>query len=264
MPDHPPSNTIPNVFKPKEFLEMPKVLAVIPARGGSKGLPGKNIRQINGHPLIAYSIASGLSAKLVERVICSTDNQKIADIATHYGAEVPFLRPNELAQDQSPDIDTFQHLIQDLKIRDSYRPDIIVQLRPTSPIRQLGQVDAAINVLLSNPETDSVRCVTLSPATPYKMWRINEGRLTPLLTIDNIPEPFNLPRQTLPEIYWQTGTIDVIRTSVIESGSMTGNEIRPFIVEQPNAIDIDNLESFDKAEQIISSIECIKPSIIEY
>lgn len=243
---------------------MPKVLAVIPARGGSKGLPGKNIRPINGHPLIAYSIAAGLSAKRIERVICSTDTQEIADVATHYGAEVPFLRPTELAQDQSPDIDTFQHLIQELKIRDSYRPDIIVQLRPTSPVRQLGQIDAAINVLANNPETDSVRSVTLSPATPYKMWRISEGRLTPLLTIDNMPEPFNMPRQALPEIYWQTGTIDVIRTSVIESGSMTGNEVRPFIVEQEHAVDIDNHESFIRAHRIISSIECLTPSICEY
>jgi N-acylneuraminate cytidylyltransferase len=242
---------------------MTEVLAIIPARAGSKGLPGKNTRQLAGHPLISYSIAAGIQAKLVNRVICSTDSQEIADIARQYGAEVPILRPAELASDDSPDIDAFQHLIGELKRRENYRPDIIVQLRPTSPIRQPGQVDEGIRLLIDNPETDSVRGVTSSPATPYKMWRIADDILTPLLSLEGVPEPFNLPRQALPEVYWQTGTLDIMRTSVIESGSMTGYEIRPYIVEQEHAVDIDHLESFIRAERVISSIECVTPSIIK-
>ncbi len=242
---------------------MTEVLAVIPARGGSKGLPGKNVRPLAGHPLVAYSIAAGLQAKLVNRVICSTDSDEIADIARRYGAEIPFMRPAELAEDESPDIDAFQHLVQQLKEREDYCPDIMVQLRPTSPIRQPGQVDSGIQLLIENPQTDSIRGITPSPATPYKMWRIRDDILTPLLTIEGVPEPFNMPRQALPEVYWQTGTLDIMRTSVIESGSMTGNEIRPFIVDQEHAVDIDHIESFTRAERVISSIECVMPSIIE-
>ena len=242
---------------------MTEVLAIIPARGGSKGLPGKNTRPLAGHPLVAYSIAAGLQAKLVNRVICSTDSQEIAEIARRYGAEVPFLRPEHLAADESPDIDAFQHVIKELAGREGYRPDIIVQLRPTSPVRQPGQVDAGIQLLIDNPETDSIRGVTPSPATPYKMWRIDNDLLEPLLTIDGVAEPFNMPRQALPEVYWQTGTLDIMRTSVIDSGSMTGNEIRPFVVDQEHAVDIDHLESFIRAERVISTIECVTPSIIE-
>jgi CMP-N,N'-diacetyllegionaminic acid synthase len=242
---------------------MTEVLAVIPARVGSKGLPGKNTRPLAGHPLIAYSIAAGLQASRVTRVICSTDSEDIADIARRYGAEIPFLRPAELAEDDSPDIDFFQHLIKTLYDNENYRPDIIVQLRPTSPVRQPGQVDTGIQLLIDNQKTDSIRGVTPSPATPYKMWRIEDSKLTPLLTIEGVPEPFNMPRQALPEVYWQTGTLDIFRTSIIESGSMTGDEIRPFIVEQEHAVDIDHLESFSRAERVISSIECVLPSIIE-
>ena len=242
---------------------MTQVLAIIPARGGSKGLPGKNVRPLAGHPLAAYSIAAAKQSDLVDRIICSTDSPEIADIAEKYGAEVPFLRPAELAQDDSPDIDAFQHLIEKLQNDEGYRPDIIVQLRPTSPIRLPGQVDQGIQLLIDNPSTDSVRGVTLTPATPYKMWRIGNEVLTPLLTIPGVPEPFNMPRQSLPEVWWQTGTLDIMRTSVIESGSMTGSEIRPFIVEPEHAIDIDHIESFARAERVIAEYECVTPTLTE-
>jgi N-acylneuraminate cytidylyltransferase len=242
---------------------MAEVLAIVPARGGSKGLPRKNLRPLAGHPLIAYSVAAGLQATLVDRVICSTDSEEIADVARQYGAEVPFMRPAELARDDSPDIDAFQHVLRELQARENYRPDIIVQLRPTSPIRQPGQVDTGIETLLNNPGTDSIRAVTTSPATPYKMWKIKSDILTPLLTLDGVPEPFNMPRQALPEVWWQTGTLEIIRTSVIESGSMTGSEIRPFVIDPEHAVDIDLIESFARAERIIASIECVKPTTIE-
>ncbi|MCH7971883.1 MAG: acylneuraminate cytidylyltransferase family protein [Chloroflexi bacterium] len=242
---------------------MTEVLAIVPARGGSKGLPGKNLRPLAGHPLIAYSIAAGLQARLVDRVICSTDSEEIAAVARQYGAEVPFMRPSALAQDDSPDIEAFQHVLYELQAREKYRPDIIVQLRPTSPVRQPGQVDTGIETLLNNPGTDSVRAVAPSPATPYKMWRIESDTLTPLLTIEGVPEPFNMPRQALPEVWWQTGTLDIMRISVIESDSMTGSEIRPFIIDPEHAVDIDNIESFARAERVFASIKCVKPIIIE-
>ena len=240
-----------------------EILAVVPARAGSKGLPGKNTRPLQGHPLIAYSIAAGLQSDLVNRVVCSTDSEDIAEISIKYGADVPFLRPYELAQDDSTDIETFKHLIDQLKEIEGYRPDIIVQLRPTSPVRKAGQVDNGIRTLIEHPNADSIRAVTLTSATPYKMWRVENNVMKPLLEINGIPEPFNMPRQALPKIYWQTGTLDIIRTRVIESGSMTGSVIKPFIVDPEHAIDIDHFRSFMDAENVISKNECVKPIIIE-
>lgn len=242
---------------------MTEVLAIIPARGGSKGLPGKNLRPLAGHPLIAYSIAAALQSELVTRTICSTDSEEIAEVAREYGAETPFLRPSELAQDDSTDIEAFQHALTTLSATDGYRPEIVVQLRPTSPVRQPGQVDAGVRLLLDNPETDSIRAVAATPATPYKMWTIDSGILNPLLKIEGVDEPFNMPRQALPEVWWQTGTLDIMRTSVLEAGSMTGKKIRPFVVESEHAVDIDHVESFVRAERVISSIECVTPKIIE-
>jgi len=118
-----------------------KVLALVPARGGSKGIPRKNIRDFAGHPLIAYSIAAGLHAALVNRVIVSTDDEEIAEVARQYGAEAPFLRPAEFAQDQSLDLPVFQHALEWLAEKENYHPDVVVQLRPTSPVRPPGFVD---------------------------------------------------------------------------------------------------------------------------
>src|SRR5512144_1887099 len=122
-------------------LTMTEILALIPARGGSKGIPRKNIRSFAGHPLIAYSIAAGLRSSMVNRVIVSTDDEEIAAVACQYGAEVPFLRPAEYAQDQTLDLPVFQHVIDWFAEHENYRPDVVVQLRPTSPIRPPALVD---------------------------------------------------------------------------------------------------------------------------
>lgn len=239
---------------------MPEVLAIIPARQGSKGLPGKNIRLLAGDPLIAYSIAAGIQSKFVNRTICSTDSEEIAELARKYGAEVPFLRPSEFAQDDSPDIDFFTHVIAELG-KDGYRPDLIVQLRPSDPIRPIGLVDEAVQLMIDNPQADSVRSVTEPPISPYKMWTINEaGSLNPLLTVPGVAEPFNLPRQKLPEVWWHIGVLDVVRTNVItETNSLSGKVILPIKVEQRLSADIDTLEEFNRAEQILQNIDCVRP-----
>src|SRR5512140_1055395 len=133
---------------------MTEVLAIIPARGGSKGIPRKNIRDFAGYPLIAYSIAAGLQAKSVTRVIVSTDDQEIAAVARQCGAETPFLRPAEFAQDTSTDLPLFQHALAWLAEHEGYHPDVVVQLRPTSPIRPPTLVDEAVRLLLDHPEAD--------------------------------------------------------------------------------------------------------------
>jgi len=134
-----------------------EVLAVIPARGGSKSIPRKNIEPFGGHPLLAYSIAAGLQARSVSRVIVSTEDPEIAERAVQYGAEIPFLRPTELAQDDTPDLPVFRHALGWLAEHESYHPGIVVQLRPTSPVRPRNCVDRAVEILVNSPEADSVR-----------------------------------------------------------------------------------------------------------
>lgn len=244
---------------------MPDVLAVVPARGGSKGLPRKNIRQLGGHPLLAYAIAAGKQAHCVSQTICSTDSQEIQEQAEAYGAEVPFLRPVSLAQDASPDLPLFLHALDWFEEHRQWKPEFVVQLRPTSPIRFSGQVDAAVELLMNNPQATSVRAVCHAPCTPYKMWRPgSEGHefdrcMEPLLQLPGIAEPFNHPRQELPIVWWQTGGLDVIRASTILSGSMTGKHILPLLTDQNYAVDIDGELGFQVAEALMKNLDCIRP-----
>ncbi|MBX2894301.1 MAG: acylneuraminate cytidylyltransferase family protein [Cyclobacteriaceae bacterium] len=237
-----------------------EVLAVIPARGGSKGLVKKNTLPLAGHPLIAYSIQAAHDAKLVTRTIVNTDAEYIATAASEYNAEIPFMRPVELAGDFTTDLEVFIHALQWLKANENYIPDYVVQLRPTSPVRPIGIVDACIKRLMES-DADSIRVVTKAPVTPYKMWRIeNEHEaMIPLLELPGVHEPFNQPRQKLPEVFWQIGCLDVIRTSVIsEQHSMSGKRILPYIVPYQFAVDIDDLESFKKAETVIAQENCTR------
>ncbi len=220
----------------------PEVLALIPARGGSKGIPRKNIRDFAGAPLIAYSIAAGLQARHVTRVIVSTDDEEIAAVARQWGAETPFLRPTELAQDDITDLPVFQQALAWLAEYEAYHPDIVVQLRPTSPVRPVSLVDDAIELMLTNPQADCVRGVVPSGQNPFKMWQIepDSHQLKPLLSLPNVKEPYNAPRQELPKTYWQTGHIDVIRTStILEKGSLTGDVILPILIDPRYTVDID-------------------------
>ena len=237
------------------------ILAIVPARGGSKGLPGKNTLPLAGHPLIAYSIKAALDSPSITRVIVSTDSPKIAEVALHYGAEVPFIRPAEYAQDHSLDLDVFSHALLWLQQNESYSPDLVVQLRPTSPIRYVDDIENGIQKLSETPDADSLRVVTQAFHTPYKMWHLptGQGYMSPLLTLENVPDPYNQPRQSLPTVYWQIGTLDVIRPrAILEKGSMSGEGILPYVVSQEQAIDIDDLYSFQRAEAYITTHDCIK------
>ncbi len=240
-----------------------EVLALIPARGGSKGIPGKNIRDFAGYPLIAYSIAAGRQAKRVTRVIVSTDDHEIARVAKEHGAEVPFIRPSELAQDETPDLPVFKHALDWLMQKENYEPELVVQLRPTSPIRPKGLVDRAIGLLDGQSEADSVRGVVPAGQNPFKMWRIGQdGQLAPLLEVDGIPEPYNAPRQILPTAFWQTGHIDVIRPEVIlDKASMSGEVILPVQIDPAFTVDIDTLRDWDRYERVVreSGLEMVHP-----
>lgn len=232
----------------KEELE---ILAVIPARGGSKGIPRKNIKVFAGYPLIAYSIQAALSSKYVTRTIVSTDDSEIATVAKEYGAEVPFLRPEELAQDHTLDLPVFENLLKTLNEIEGYHPDLVIQLRPTSPIRPINLVDDAIEAILREPQIDSVRGVVPSGQNPYKMWKIDpqSGLMESLLKVDGIEEPYNSARQSLPDTFWQTGHIDVIRTNVIlEQKSMSGRKIKPIHIHPDFTVDLDKPSDWQRAE----------------
>lgn len=225
-----------------------EVLAVIPARGGSKGIPRKNVVELLGRPLLWWSVRAALDAETVTRTVLSTDDAEIAEIGASAGAEVPFLRPAELAGDEVLDLPVFLHVLQALADAEGYRPDLVVHLRPTSPLRPPGLVDDGVRTLAADPAADSLRAVTVPANNPFKMWRIEGGVLVPLVD-SGIPEQYNQPRQALPDAYWQTGTLDVVRTAtLVEQRSMTGRRILPMVIDPELAVDIDDPVSLAVAE----------------
>ena len=244
-----------------------EVLAIIPARGGSKGIPRKNIRPFAGYPLISYSIAAGLQSEMVIRTIVSTDDEEIAEVARRYGAETPFLRPAELAQDRTTDLPVFQHALTWLAEHEDYHPDVVVQLRPTSPLRPPDCVDEAVRLLLATPEADCVRGVVEAGQNPHKMWRVEPrtNRMTPLLTVPGIAEPYNAPRQSLPPVYWQTGHIDAIRpATILDKGSMSGTFILALVLDARYSVDLDSLADWEHAEWLVAKggLEMVWPQKI--
>lgn len=242
------------------------ILAVIPARSGSKSVPHKNIRSICGKPMLAYSIEHALRSRYINRVIVSTDSREYAEIAVKYGAEVPFIRPAEYATDTALDLDVFKHALTFLKDNEGYEPDIVVQLRPTYPIRRIDDIDSMIEMCKSDERIDSVRSMSRAAEIPYKMWleadceadacskSDNKAfmRVSPL--IKDIPECYNMPRQQLPAVYYQNASIDVFRPRVVlDMNSMSGNVIYGYIMEEN--FDIDTEEDFLKAKEYINELK---------
>jgi YrbI family 3-deoxy-D-manno-octulosonate 8-phosphate phosphatase len=235
----------------------PEVLAIIPARGGSKSIPRKNAQLFAGHPLLVFSVVAGLRAKSVSRVIISTDDEAMAETARQLGAEAPFLRPSDLAQDDTLDLPVFQHALNWLTKEEGYKPDIVVQLRPTSPLRPPDLVDRAVKMLRDHPKADSARGVVPAGQNPYKMWSIGaNGELQPLLKVKRIAEPYNAARQKLPTVYWQTGHVDAIRTAtILKKDSMSGDVIWPVVIDARYTVDIDTPNDWRRAEWLATSGE---------
>jgi CMP-N-acetylneuraminic acid synthetase len=229
-----------------------EILAVIPARGGSKGIPRKNIHPLAGKPLIIYSILQALESKQISRLIVSTDDQEIAALSRKWGAEVPFIRPAELAQDDTTDLPVFIHTLNWLQTNEKKTPDLVVHLRPTSPLRPPGLIEQAIAILEEDPEADCVRTVRESPHTPYKMWQLEGEYLRPFAQIEG-QESYNMPRQVLPKVFCSDGVLDVIKTTtILEKKSMSGSKIRPLEIKKTFlTVDIDEPIDFIVAEAFI-------------
>jgi CMP-N-acetylneuraminic acid synthetase len=224
-----------------------KVLAIVPARSGSKSIKDKNIQSFFGKPLLVHSIEHALESKLIDRVILSTDSEAYAQIGRQAGAEIPFLRPTGIAGDLSTDLEVFQHALTYLAEQESYFPDIVVHLRPTTPVRNVEDIDQMITMLVNAPHGDCIRAIFKLKDTPFKMWFKGEDHtIVPVVSNEHFPEAYNIPRQALPQAYMQTASIDVIRaTTITEKNSMTGDTILGYEVSE--FIDIDHLEDFEQA-----------------
>ena len=221
------------------------VYVVIPARSGSKSIPKKNIKPLCGKPLIAYSIEYSLKCQLVAHTIVSTDSEEIAEIARNCGAEVPFIRPGDLAQDDTQDYPVFRYALNTLEDLYSEQIDIVVMLRPTSPLRPPGLIEKGIALLQRFPEASSVRSVALSKEHPFRQWRTIGEYIVGYET--EVFEAYNLPRQQLPPVFFQTGDIEIIRRKTLLGGSISGEHILPLIIKPEEVVDIDNISDWHKA-----------------
>lgn len=231
-----------------------EVLALIPARAGSQRVKSKNIRKLAGKPLIAYTIEAALKAKRVDRVVVSTDSERIAKVARSLGAEAPFLRPNEIAGSASTELEFHLHALEWLAKHENYVPELIVNLYPTSPFRKAVTIDAAIDFIRRHPEADSLRSVRKCSEHPYKMWK-KTGNKTYL-------EPFvpskkrgsqTLSYHLLPEVFIQNASIYITRpTTLFKQGSTTGKKVLCFEMSERESVDINTPLDFLFAESLLN------------
>ncbi len=226
---------------------MKKILAIIPARGGSKSLPGKNIKMLAGKPLIAWTIEAALKSKYLDRVIVSTDDKKIAAIAKKYHAEAPFLRPVKLAKDKSPTVPVLLHALRWLKSKEGYSPDAIVTLQPTSPLRRAEHIDEALR-LFYKTGSDSVASVCRAEHSPYWMIKVTGNRVFPFMK--NYSE--HKRRQDLPPVYRPNGAVYVTRCGVLmKQKRMLGRDTRAIVMNAESSVDIDTVFDFKLAETFL-------------
>jgi len=236
---------------------VPSALALIPARAGSQRVPGKNIRPLAGHPLIAYSIAAARESGLFDLVYVSTDSEETAEVARRYGAEVPELRPAELAGSTSPDIEWIRHTVKLLGER-GREFDLFSILRPTSPFRGAGTIRRAWEELLAHGAGDSIRAVELCRQHPGKMWTLEGEEMRPLL-----PQPAGVPLhsrqyQSLPEVYVQNSSLEIAWTRVVtEHDSIAGERLVPFFTAGAEGFTIDYPEDWSEAERLVASGEAV-------
>jgi N-acylneuraminate cytidylyltransferase len=234
---------------------MPSIIAFIPARSGSKRIPGKNVKPLGGHPLLAYSIDAARRAGLFVDVVVSTDSEEYREIALGYGASVPFLRPAALASDTSPDIEWVLHALDRAPVP-SGRPDAFAILRPTSPFRSAGTIRRAWSHFLANGTADSLRAVEPCAQHPAKMWIVEGARMRPVMAN---PDPAATPwhscqHSTLPPIWVQNASLEIAWTRVpLELGTIAGSEIVPFFTEGREGFDLNRPENWIVAEHLVGS-----------
>ena len=220
-----------------------KILVIIPARSGSKGIKNKNIRKIKNKPLLSYSIIYAKKCKLVDEIIVSTESTKYAKIAKKFGAKVPFLRARKLAGNKIQDYPVILECL--IKSEKFFKTkfNYIILLRPTSPFRESRLIERGLKKLHNSKISSSVRSVINTRIHPYRHWKINKyGKMESI--IKNKKEPYNIPRQQLPKLFFQSGDIEVIKRETIFKGSVSGNYVLPLIVK--SYVDIDTMQDLKK------------------
>ncbi|RJP59823.1 MAG: acylneuraminate cytidylyltransferase family protein [Candidatus Auribacter fodinae] len=227
------------------------VLGFIPARAGSERVKNKNIRELKGKPLIAYTIEAALNAASINRVVVSTDSQEIASTARQWGAEVPFMRPAEIAGRNSTEMEFFLHALDWFSAHEQYEPDLIVLLYPTSPFRRTKTIDRAVETMMKHQEADSLRSITACTEHPYKMWRIDGDYLKPFVRGEE-PNMHTWSYCRLPQVYIQNASIYITKPATLyNKKSPTGDLIVPFVMDAQESIDINTPLDFAFAEMIM-------------
>ena len=240
----------------------PRAVAFIPARHGSKRVPGKNTRLLNGHPMMAYTIAPAVESGVFASVIVSTDAEETAAIARHYGAEVPFLRPAAFAGDTSPDIEWLEHALAELK-RQGRTWDAFSLLRPTSPFRTAGTSRRAWRQFVAAEGADSLRAVEKCAQHPGKMWVVQGDRMVPLVSptargnlgeVEPTAQPWHsTPYQALPPVYVQNASLEIAWTRVVlEKRTIAGDVLTPFFTEGYEGFDINDPTDWMVAERLLA------------
>jgi CMP-N-acetylneuraminic acid synthetase len=228
-----------------------KILALIPARAGSKRIPNKNILLIGGKPLICHTIDAALESKYINRVVVSTNSHKIAQIAKEAGAEIPFLRPDDISKSNSTEMDFFLHALNWMEDNEGYKPELIVLLYPTSPLRKSKTIDAAIEKMIEHPEADSLRSLKKCSEHPFKMWKAQDGYIIPFVDTPK-KNAHTLAYQMLPKVYIQNASIYITKPNTIkQKQSPTGDIIVPFVMNEIESVDVNNQLDFEFAKFII-------------
>lgn len=230
----------------------PLVVALIPARSGSKRIPHKNIRPLGSHPVLAYSIRAAIDSGVFDAVVCATDSPLYAEVACHYGAEVPFLRSGEISGDTSPDIEWVEWVLKGLREQGRDFAAFSI-LRPTSPFRQAATIQRAWQQFLAAAGADSLRAVEKCKQHPGKMWVIRQNRMLPLLPMGPEDQPWHSSQYgALPVVYAQNASLEMAWTRVVTEGrTIAGSVILPFLTDEAEGLDVN--EEFDwwKAERLL-------------
>ncbi len=246
-------------------MAQPSVVALIPARSGSKRVPHKNIRALAGHPLLAYTICAARDSGIFQAVIVSTDSDEYAALAQQYGAQVPFLRPPELAGDVSPDIEWVEFTLKRLKEQGQHF-DCFSILRPTSPFRQPETIQRAWREFLSERGVDSLRAVEKAKQHPGKMWVVRGKRMMPLLPLSPTEQPWHSSQyQALPEVYVQNASLEIAWTRVVlEERTIAGNTVMPFFTDGYEGLDVNQEQDWWYAETLVQRGLAVLPKITRH
>jgi N-acylneuraminate cytidylyltransferase len=253
---------IDNLIGSKMAQKKMTIVALIPGRAGSKRVPDKNIRPLAGHPLIAYSICAALQSRIFSDVVVSTDSERYADIARYYGAEVPFLRPIEMAGDVSPDIEWLSFTL--ARLREEGRDyDCFSILRPTSPFRLPDTIQRAWTAFTAEEGVDSLRAIEKCQQHPGKMWVVRDNRMMPLLPLSPPEQPWHSSQyHSLPEVYAQNASLEIAWTKIIfENKTIAGNVLMPFFTKDYEGFDVNSEYDWNLAEFLVKNGQAQLPSV---